>query len=185
MENHTKFNQIAKYQILHTTLTGQFVHASQSLQGLRHRFQKLLLHLLRHVQKRASPGLSMFPRLLDFTLVLFCIFFRLVSVFGFQKRTTKFSLTLPAWSRTSMEAYCTDLVEMLSHQGLYLGKSQSRERPYWSPWWHPHLDLNCKICVSSRRYIDKLRTVGNECMDINIRTYRKVIHKIPYEKVEK
>ena len=80
-----------------------------------------------------------------------------------------------------MEAYCTDLVEMLSHQGLYLGKSQSRERPYWSPWWHPHLDLNCKICVSSRRYIDKLRTVGNECMDINIRTYRKVIHKIPYE----
>ena len=35
----------------------------------------------------------------------------------------------------------------------------------------PHLALNCKIFVSSRRWIDKLTMVGNKCMDINVRTY--------------
>ena len=104
--NLTMQNPIKSTNIKSFTLTGQFVHASQSLQGLPHRFQKALLRLLQHVPRQASPGvLSCFKNIFvfphpylisDSTLVLFCIFFCFVSVFGFQKRTTKLSLTLPA-----------------------------------------------------------------------------------------
>ena len=33
-------------------------------------------------------------------------------------------------------------IEILSHQGLHLSESQSRERSHLSPWWHPCLNLN-------------------------------------------
>ena len=119
--------------------------------------------------------------ILDCTLVLFCIFFRLVSVFGFQKRTTKFSLTLPAWSRTSMEN-CSILLlfssKNLSYQRLYLSKSQSRERSHWSPWWHTRLNLDQKMHARSvSRLGDGLITKQAQkggkrlkCWVVNVRT---------------
>ena len=63
---HANLIHISKYQISYTTLTGQFVHASQNLPGLLHRFQKVLPRLLRHVQRQALPGVLIFLNIFVF-----------------------------------------------------------------------------------------------------------------------
>ena len=133
-------------------LTDQSVRASQSLQGPRHHCQKEPPRLPPLFQTQASPWfkkLTTFPddiHILPPTLVLF-IGTLLVVVFGFQNRRTKFSLTLPAWSRTYIypQAMASSFFSVLGldplkifllYQWLHLIESKCRERAHFSSWRH-------------------------------------------------